>query len=283
VHLILNESNHFNIVDLLDSSLQLLQDNVKFNIVLISGSYQVAEKERRNKLAKSLVHVKYVRTEYDKSEYLFSKQLPRKTDASHDQKQWIEFFTSLEPLREQCLTVGSRLVAALSDIRVVDAQGTTTRRQLHSQHRALSRALMDTELQSIRRKGPNSIARLQERAARINTDNNNKSTLNETKNQTTIQTEIAGLTSLNVDNNLNTLLATTTASTTIITATTNLSTLPSHENDFVETRLNSVIMLFNEVDRSAKRLEQITEQRRERLREMTRQRALEDEINEVNY
>ncbi|XP_067613227.1 CCAAT/enhancer-binding protein-like isoform X2 [Eurosta solidaginis] len=45
-------------------------------------------------------------------------------------------------------------------------------------------------------------------------------------------------------------------------------------------RLHKVTILFNEVDRAAKRLEQLTEQRREQLRELTRQRALEDEINE---
>lgn len=53
------------------------------------------------------------------------------------------------------------------------------------------------------------------------------------------------------------------------------------END-VSSRLNTIVILFNEVDRAAKRLEQLTEQRRERLRELTRQRNLEDEINEVS-
>lgn len=42
------------------------------------------------------------------------------------------------------------------------------------------------------------------------------------------------------------------------------------------------MVIFDEVDRAARRLEQLTEQRRERLREITRQKALEDEMDEVS-
>lgn len=92
---------------------------------------------------------------------------------------------------------------------------------------------MDAELQSLRRKGPATIARLQERAT----------LLDET-----------------------------------------LSTCPPAERngDHIRVRLSEAMTLFGEVDRAAKRLEQLTEQRRECLREMTRQRALEDDINDVS-
>lgn len=118
-------------------------------------------------------------------------------------------------------------------------QGVPSRRQLHSQHRALSRALMDPELQNLRRKGLATLSRLQERAQRIS--------------DRTPQVE---------DDNHRT-------------------DEESCELDHVAMRLQEVVTIFHEVDRAALRLEQMTEQRRERLREMTRQRALEDEINEV--
>lgn len=116
-------------------------------------------------------------------------------------------------------------------------QGVPSRRQLHSQHRALSRALMDPELQSLRRKGPATIARLQERAKLL--DNNTSGGA----------TAAAG---------------------------------GNHNGDHIRVRLAELVTIFGEVDRAAKRLEHLTEQRRECLREMTRQRALEDEINDVS-
>lgn len=111
-------------------------------------------------------------------------------------------------------------------------QGVPSRRQLHSQHRALSRALMDAELQGLRRKGPGTIARLQERAKLLD----------------------GGVATAALD----------------------------HNGDHIRVRLAEVTSIFGEVDKAAKRLEHLTEQRRECLREMTRQRALEDEINDVS-
>lgn len=107
-----------------------------------------------------------------------------------------------------------------------------SRRQLHSQHRALSRALMDIELQSLRRNGPVTIARLQEKAQLLDGG------------------------ALNI---------------------------ADRNGDHIHVRLAEVMTIFEEVDRAARRLEQLTEQRRECLREMTRQRALEDEINDVSF
>lgn len=165
----------------------------------------------------------------------------------HNQCEWKEFFSTLEPLQKQCLDAGKRLIQILSDIRNSDVQTEQNRRQLHSQHRALSRALMDTELQNLRRKGPSTLLRLQERARRIN----NRLTLKETKNKKHQEEK--------------------------------LTTNDEVNQDFVKIRLNDLTTVFNEVDRVAKRLEVLTEQRRERLRELTRQRAMEEEINEVIF
>lgn len=161
-------------------------------------------------------------------------------------------------------------------------QGQPSRRQLHSQHRALSRALMDSELQNLRRKGVATVTRLQERSKRIN----NRSTLIETKKQNNI----------NINNNNNSFnnnlpqldnSKNNNNNQSLIEIDNNISNSNNSNNgncnDFITIRLNEVIVLFNEVDRAAKKLEQLTEQRRERLREMTRQRALEEEINEVSF
>lgn len=121
----------------------------------------------------------------------------------------------------------------MAEIRASDNLGIPSRRQLYSQHRALSRALMDPELQHLRRKGQGSLSRLTELSKCINDDCGGGVESKQSK------------------------------------------------NNHVSVRLCEVITIFDEVDRAARRLEQLTEQRRERLRELTRQRALEDEINEV--
>lgn len=41
--------------------------------------------------------------------------------------------------------------------------------------------------------------------------------------------------------------------------------------------------LFSEVDRAAKRLEQLSDKRKERLKDLARIRALEDETSQVGY
>lgn len=155
----------------------------------------------------------------------------------HDQIHWKEFLTSLEILQTQCIAAGRRLVTVMGDIRNSDLQQSSgpSRRQLHSQHRALSRALMDPELQSLRRKGSTNVSRLQEKSNFVN-------------NSQILKTK---------DENI--------------------------KENYITIRLNEVVTIFNEVDSAAKRLEKLTEQRREKLRELTRQRTLEDEINEVSF
>lgn len=167
----------------------------------------------------------------------------------HNQLQWRNFFVALEPLKSQCLAAGRRLVSVMGEIRASDHQGVPSRRQLYAQHRALSRALMDPDLQNLRRKGQVNLTRLKEIAMCIADNGHPKLPEGGENASPRIATseieEIVG----SVD---------------------------------VSVRLAEVITIFDEVDRAARRLEQLTEQRRERLRELTRQRALEDEINEVS-
>ncbi|XP_017027588.1 pleckstrin homology domain-containing family G member 4B isoform X1 [Drosophila kikkawai] len=177
--------------------------------------------------------------------------LPGCGQRHHDTAKWREFFAQLEAFQRQCSLAGGRLVTALSDIRAADLQGLPTRRQLYGQHRALSRALMDSQLHSLRKMGAGQLARLQELARGITsapapaTSSGQRMSTSQPPSPTA---SVSLSTSLNAD---------------------------------AACKLRKVTLLFNEVDRAAQRLEQLTEQRRERLRQLTRQRALEDEINEV--
>lgn len=164
----------------------------------------------------------------------------------HNQSLWREFFVTLEVLRNQCVSVGQDLVSVMNEIRLTDSLGMPSRRQLYSQHRALSRALMDSELQCLRRKGQITLTRLQSLSKSISS--NDKTSTNH-------------------------------HSTSIAESTYNSELSNRH----VAHRLKEVTAIFGEVDRAARRLEQLTEQRRERLREITRQKALEEEMKEVNF
>lgn len=150
---------------------------------------------------------------------------------------------TLELLRNQCVSVGQDLVSVMNEIRLTDSMGMPSRRQLYSQHRALSRALMDSELQCLRRKGQITLTRLQSLAKSISS--NEKPTKHYHPNTEPIAHKT------------------------------------EYSNHHVSQRLKEVTAIFGEVDRAARRLEQLTEQRRERLREITRQKALEEEMKEV--
>lgn len=150
--------------------------------------------------------------------------------------------------------MGQDLVSVMNEIRLTDSLGMPSRRQLYSQHRALSRALMDSELQCLRRKGQITLTRLQSLAKSISSND---------KYSTTIYN--------NNNNNNNT------------TSTESTSFIAEYSNRHVSHRLREVTLIFGEVDRAARRLEQLTEQRRERLREITRQKALEEEMKEVIF
>ncbi|XP_075159405.1 puratrophin-1-like isoform X2 [Haematobia irritans] len=310
----------------------------------------------------------------------------------HDARKWREFFVHYEPFYQQCAGAAHRLMAALNDIRHADLQGLPTRRQLYAQHRALSRALMDSELHNLRKRSATTMARLQELAKGINhtnqsninnnytnskvngysslktkmtmvasagvtsagyysssstlnrnkimgtgmgssysfnyqgnqnnknhnngSNNNNNNNAYNSQNVTTttttnksISTSLSNQTSTSISNGNhpppNTIKSSIYASsspssasisnnpasrpsTTIkLFSSCNTNNIPStaspssSANMDVSIRLQKVTLLFNEIDRTTKRLEQLTEQRREHLRDLTRQRALEDEINQV--
>ncbi|XP_058457064.1 uncharacterized protein LOC131434407 [Malaya genurostris] len=279
IHLLLTESSQLTFLETLDSALQLLNGHLKFGSIYVSGSYDPADNKHPPKeLIRNLnVHIKYLNNETVKN-FIGTDNLPIRCGGFyvHDQREWIDFFRTLEPLQLQCIETGRRLVTVLNDIRNLETQGLVpTRRQLHSQHRALSRALMDSELQSLRRKGPNTIQRLQDKLTVIN----NKQTLNQTKN-------LVRMCSLDSNNRLvgnsfngNNHHQQQQPQQQLLQNTANTS--GGSEKDLINGRLGEVITIYQEVDRAARKLEQLTEQRRERLREMTRQRALDDEINEV--
>lgn len=128
---------------------------------------------------------------------------------------------------------------------------------------------MDAELQGLRRKGAATIVRLQEKAKRIhhkslaalpgnNHDGEDASSPGDPLGPDEEQRRQAAAAAATADQ------------------------VAAIHCDHVRVRLNEVQTIYNEVDRAAKRLEQLTEQRRECLREMTRQRALEEEINDVS-
>lgn len=150
------------------------------------------------------------------------------------------------------MSCGRDLVAVMNEIRLSDGQGAPSRRQLYSQHRALSRALMDSELQCLRRKGQQTITRLQSLAKSISSSDASVER----------RRSVEGVATRQFSKN-------------------NSQKSTKNPCEHITHRLNAMMAIFVEVDRAARRLEQLTEQRRERLREITRQQALEDEMNEV--
>jgi hypothetical protein len=277
------------VLDKLDNSLKLLHGHVKVNSVLITltsepfttftkgenGSGEALDNgvDYNEQLPISHTKCVYACTLEKVVECMSIENLMSFGEYrlwEHDQHQWMEFFKSMEPLQSQCLIAGRRLVSVLNDIRNMDLQGPPTRRQLHSQHRTLCRALMDADLQHLRRKGPFRIAELREIMKKI-------------RKQLFTSKAVKCLENDSHKNDKNNVVV----GCGWITSYSNesIKQLPSSEESsnaaFTSQRLNALITVFNEVDRAAKRLEQLTEQHRERLRELTRQRALEDEINEV--
>ncbi|CAD7080703.1 unnamed protein product [Hermetia illucens] len=234
--LIISSSNSdLNALDLVCNSLKLIVGHFHADEILVTSL-------NANCVSKTVNEPKVKFLQIDQfPQYISKAHTPKQCSGSHlhDQNKWRELFVTIDPFQSQCLTTGQRLVSALSDVRNSDLQGLPSRRQLYSQHRALSRALMDTDLIYLRKRGASTVSRLQDLAKNLNRTHT-KSSLAEDKDQAVF------------------------------------------ENTDVINRIKKVIFLFNEVDRAAKRLEQLTEQRRERLRELTRQKALEDEMNERN-
>lgn len=240
------------VLDLLDTSLHLLVGNLNVSHLLVcyatssSGSAAAAVAAERSALPVSQIAIRH--------DALLAHMPPAQVPLAcggphrHCQRRWREFFVTLEPLKAQCLAAGRRLVAVMGEIRASDHQGVPSRRQLFAQHRALSRALMDPDLQNLRRKGRGHLLRLGELLVGINGGGGDEPSEPSAGDAQAVRTADAA---------------------------------SAHAGD-VCVRLSEVNLIFEEVDRAARRLEQLTEQRRERLRELTRQRTLEDEINEVS-
>lgn len=297
-----DDKNGATVLDKVDNSLHLLHGHIRINSVLITNKKTTQKTLNESKYNNEQLPISHIKLAYATSmqqllEHICIENIPMECNGQweHDQQQWKEFFQLIEPLQCQCLLAGRRLVAVLNDIRNIDVQGPPTRRQLHSQHRALSRALMDVDLQNLRRKGPDTIQQLQNCIKRIRkrsltspttfTTINPQTKNNNVENQQKLPELINDSSNLTYNNSHSCNSRTISESTTTITTTSTTTTLnrENNNNNFVQQRLYGVITVFNEVDRAAKRLEQLTEQRRERLRELTRQRALEEEINEVSH
>lgn len=240
------------VLDLLDTSLQLLVGHLNVSHLLVcyatnSGSAAATAAVERSTLPVSQIAIRYARTGAALLAHMPPAAVPLACGGPHRhcQRRWREFFVGLEPLKAQCLAAGRRLVAVMGEIRASDHQGVPSRRQLFAQHRALSRALMDPDLQNLRRKGSAHLVRLAELLVGINSaDTGDELRSGETQPAHKMET--------------------------------------TADASDVCVRLSEVNHIFEEVDRAARRLEQLTEQRRERLRELTHQRTLEDEINEVS-
>jgi hypothetical protein len=86
-----------------------------------------------------------------------------------DEAIYVNILQEVEPFLGQCQVCGRRLVAIMSELRSVEGQSQVTRRQLHHQHRALTRALIDPDLQRLRREGKDTLTRLEERAQWLTT------------------------------------------------------------------------------------------------------------------
>ncbi|KAM8709123.1 hypothetical protein ACLKA7_016006 [Drosophila subpalustris] len=266
----IEKSQHLCVIDLICQSLKLLSKQIgncailavclDANLLQLCNQQQQQQQQQQNhnsnscdqpeqsQLASPSHLVKFISVDQVTTSVAPS-QLPSgplRGQHHHDALKWREFLGQLEAFQRQCSAAGGRLVAALSDIRAADLLGLPTRRQLYGQHRALSRALMDSQLHNLRKRGATQLLRLQEAASAINAPPASAS-------------------------------ASTSPSHTSAAAAPTAVVC----NSDAAHKLRKVTLLYSEVDRAAQRLEQLTEQRRERLRQLTRQRALEDEITEV--
>lgn len=181
----------------------------------------------------------------------------------HNQTAWIEFFTIIEPIRNQCLAAGRHLVSTMNDVRSSDNQSTPTKKQLYLQQRTLHRALIEPGLQNLRRKSK-VLQKLQTLANECinSSDINSKNNMIIKSNQPTFSNKHSKTYNEHCSVKLNGLVA--------------------YSNDHVSLRLREVVTIFDEIDRAARRLEQLLEDRRNRITEFSRQRTLEKMMNEVN-
>ncbi|XP_031619559.1 uncharacterized protein LOC116338443 isoform X2 [Contarinia nasturtii] len=240
LHAIVSDSNQLPIFNLLDNAFNLLTGHIHIDSVLVSTLFTNDKLQFHLPLSK--IKILHVIELFDHIAPVFAPKICNGAYI-HNQSLWREFFVTLELLRNQCVSVGQDLVAVMNEIRLTDSLGMPSRRQLYSQHRALSRALMDSDLQCLRRKGQITLTRLQSLAKSISSNDKSNTNHNMTIDSSAFTAE--------------------------------------YSNRHVYHRLKEVMSIFGEVDRASRRLEQLTEQRRERLREITRQKALEEEMKEI--
>lgn len=278
VHLIVGQAADLKAaLELLDTSLHLLQGSITVTQTIVSTIVAPAMPSAPSiPLPRSQVPVVYATHSGDLLAHMPASRVPVACGGpyAHCQRRWRDFFVALEPLKAQCLAAGRRLVSVMGEIRASDHQGVPSRRQLFAQHRALSRALMDPDLQNLRRKGHTHLMRLRQLQAAIGEAGSDSA--NEHVTQVEHKSSVEPPATVETTSS-----ASASSSSMLTTGASNASTTAAN-NDDVCVRLNEVVTIFEEVDRAACRLEQLTEQRRERLRELTRQRSLEDEINEVS-
>ncbi|XP_055315330.1 uncharacterized protein LOC129575560 isoform X4 [Sitodiplosis mosellana] len=242
LHVIASESDQLSALNLLDNAFNLITGHVHIDNVLVSTLYTTDKLQLQLPLSKiKIIHA------IELFDHIPPECAPTMCNGTHihNQALWREFFVTLELLRVSCVSVGQDLVSVMNEIRLTDSLGMPSRRQLYSQHRALSRALMDSELQCLTRKGQITLTRLQSLAKSISSNDKYSTIYNNT------------------------------------TSTESTSFIAEYSNRHVSHRLREVTVIFGEVDRAARRLEQLTEQRRERLREITRQKAFEEEMKEI--
>lgn len=182
----------------------------------------------------------------------------------HNQLAWINFFTTVEPIRNQCLAAGRHLVSVMNDVRSSDNQSTPTKKQLYLQQRTLHRALIEPGLQNLRRKAKVALQQLQTLAGECSVGNSAENS--EIKYS-------AGVTYSNKHSKTYSEHSSFKLIGSVMAATC---------GDHVSLRLREVVTIFDEIDRAARRLEQLLEDRRSRITEFSRQRTLEKMMNEVS-
>lgn len=278
------------ILSKLDECIKLLYGHVKFDIVLATSNNlnrskngsklsELANEKYKEKLPLSQTKIEFINSIDQMSGYIDMNDLFNANECYHqNQLKWIEFFQHLEPFQNQCLKTGRQLVLAINEIRKSNEEICPNLRQLHLQHCTLSRLLMDSELQAFRYKGPNIIAKLQ---------NIYKSTYDLRLSQNfKIVARTKNIENSNVlpqfaskNNDEDSQITTHNKINYIVTD--KKFKYESRNENILEQRLNEVTTMFQEVDNAVKRIEQIIEHRKEWLKELTRQRTLQEEIQEV--
>lgn len=143
-----NDSRHIvRVISTLDNAIKLLQNHVKFEEIVVAGTFpsSIIPKE-----LSSGVKLKCVGNK------TFLEIFPEAgIHVVNDQRQWIKFFTLLESFQEECLSVG-QLVLNMSGLNGV------------VNHQELAQVITQAEVQKLLRNGTDKIDHLREVAQGIN-------------------------------------------------------------------------------------------------------------------